>query len=213
MKILKNNLEKGFTLIEIMMVIALLAILSSIFLGSGYRQNQIRKSLLTGSIDLATVLQDMQSRAASFVLGNDNVNNVGYGVFFDNLSSEKIGSFYKAKGPFSSLDIPNSSLPKPGEDLILNYGNKIGNICLNGCSTYNSKNTKLAIFFVKPKSYANFSVLSDDGVTYTTTVTQGGVEVPIVHACLELSPTSGADYRHVDIYKVGQISSAYGQCE
>ena len=86
MKILKNNLEKGFTLIEIMMVIALLAILSSIFLGSGYRQNQIRKSLLTGSIDLATVLQDMQSRAASFVLGNDNVNNVGYGVFFDNLS-------------------------------------------------------------------------------------------------------------------------------
>ena len=213
MKILKNNLEKGFTLIEIMVVIALLAILSSIFLGSGYRQNQIRKSLLTDSIDLATVLQDMQSRAASFVLGNDNVNNVGYGVFFDNLSSEKIESFYKAKGPFSSLDIPNSSLPKPGEDLILNYGNKIGNICLNGCSTYNSKNTKLAIFFVKPKSYANFSVLSDDGVTYTTTVTQGGVEVPIVHACLELNPTSGADYRHVDIYKVGQISSAYGQCE
>lgn len=213
MKILKKNFEKGFTLIEIMVVIALLATLSSIFLGSGYRENQIRKSLLTDSIDLATTLQDMQSRSATFILGNDNVNNVGYGVFFDNLSPEKIESFYKAEGQFSSSDIPNSSIPKPGEDLILNYGNKIGNICLNGCSTYNSKTTKLAVFFVKPKSYANFSVLSSDGVTYTTTVNKAGVEVPIVHACLELTPTSGTDYRRIDIYKVGQISATYGQCQ
>lgn len=213
MKILKNNFEKGFTLIEIMVVIALLAILSSIFLGSGYRQNQIRNSLLTDSVDLATTLQDMQSRAATFILGTNNSNNVGYGVFFDNLDSGRIESFYKSEGQFSSSDIPNSSIAKPGQDLILNYGNKIGNICLNGCTTFNSKNTKLAIFFVKPKSFANFSVLSNDGVTYTTTVTQAGVAVPIIHACLELDPTSGTEYRHVDIYKVGQISAAYGQCQ
>ena len=81
MRIPKNNLEKGFTLIEIMVVIALIAILSSIFFGSGYRKNQVRNSLLTDSIDLATTLQDMQSRAATFVLGNNVNNNVGYGVF------------------------------------------------------------------------------------------------------------------------------------
>lgn len=213
MKILKNNLEKGFTLVEIMVVIALLAILSSIFLGSGYRQNQIRNSLLTDSVDLATTLQDMQSRATTFVLNNDNVVNIGYGVFFDNLDPGKIESFYKSEGQFSISDIPNSSLPKPEQDLILNYGNKVGNICLNGCSVYNSKTTKLAIFFVKPKSYANFSVLSSDGVTYTTAVLQGGVNVPIVHACLEIDPTNGTEYRHIDIYKVGQISVAYGQCQ
>ena len=97
--------------------------------------------------------------------------------------------------------------------MILNYGNKVGKVCLNGCANFNSRNTKLAIFFVKPKSYANFSVLSNDGVSYTTTINQLGVEVPIVHACLEITPTEGTEYRHIDIYRVGQISAAYGQCQ
>ena len=213
MKLLRNNFEKGFTLIEIMVVVALLAILSSIFLSSSYRQNQIRNALLTDSVDLATYLQDMQSRAATFVAGNDGVDNVGYGIFFDNLEPGKIETFYKSEGQFSSVDIPNSSLPKPEDDIILNYGTKISTICLNGCSTFKSGTTKLAIFFVKPKSYANFSVLSTDGVTYTTTVNQSGIDTPITHACLELDPTDGVEYRRVDVYKVGQISTSYGQCQ
>ncbi len=213
MKILKNNFEKGFTLIEIMTVVALLAILSSIFLSSSYRKNQVRNSLLTDSVDLATSLQDMQSRAATFVTGNDNVNNVGYGIFFDNLDPGRIESFYKSEGQFSSVDIPNASLPKPDQDIILNYGNKIATICLNGCDTFKSQTTKLAIFFVKPKSYANFSVLSEDGVTYTTTVNQSDVDIPITHACLELEPTDAVEYRHIDVFRVGQISAAYGPCQ
>ncbi len=213
MNILKHNLEKGFTLVEIMVVMSLIAIFSSIFLGSGYRQNQIRNSVLTDSVDLAVAIQDMQSRAATFVLGENNSNNVGYGVFFDSSDPGRTEFFYKSEGQFSPSDIPNSSIPKPEQDIILNYGTKIGNICLNGCSTFSSNITKLAIFFVKPKSYANFSVLSSNGVTYETTVNQGGIDTPIVHACIDISPINSKDYRHVDIYKVGQISVAYGQCQ
>lgn len=213
MKIYKDNLKKGFTLIEIMVVIALFATLSAISLGSGYRQNQIRNSLLTDSVDLAISLQDMQTRSSSFISSNENSNSVGYGLFFDSMDPGNIQSFYKSEGQFSSVDVPNISVAKPDQDLILNYGNKVGKICLNGCSNFNSNNTKLAIFFIKPKPYANFSVLDTNGVTYATTINASGTNVQIVHACLEIDPTSGNEYRHVDIYKVGQISSAYGPCE
>jgi prepilin-type N-terminal cleavage/methylation domain-containing protein len=213
MKILRNDLEKGFTLVEIMVVMSLIIVFSSIFLGSGYRQNQIRNSLLTDSVDLATTIQDMQSRASTFVLGDANIDNVGYGVFLNSSDPNKIESFYKLEGQFSISDLSNSSISKPEQDIILNYGTKIGKICLNGCSTFSSDSTKLAVFFVKPKSYANFSVLSSNGVTYTTTVLDSGVEKPISRACLELVPASGTEYRHIDIYRVGQITAAYGQCQ
>ncbi len=213
MKFIKNKSLQGFTLVEIMVVIALFSILSAISLNSGYRENQIKNSLFTDSIDLSTFLQDMQTRSSTFVSATNNINNIGYGVFFDNTDPSKIESFYKYEGQFTISELLNNSNPKPEQDLLLNYGTKIGKICLNGCSNYSNESTKLAVFFVRPKSYANFSVLSSDGVTYTTTIDQAGIATPIVYACLELTPVNVKEVRHIDIYKIGQVSAVYGKCQ
>ncbi len=211
MKIISNKYDsKGFTLIEMMTVLALMAILGSIFMNSGYKRNQIRNSLLTDSEDLSITLSDMQNRTTSFVEGlNPPQDLIGYGIFIDTSSPFKIETFYKTKNVEFGPDDISADQQKPISDLILTAGNYIKRICLNNsCERYLSE--EIAIYFVKPKPYANFAIPSEN-VSYISTVVDNGPQIENV--CVEISSTQGEDLRHVDIFYIGQISSSYGPCQ
>ncbi|MEI6352860.1 MAG: prepilin-type N-terminal cleavage/methylation domain-containing protein [Candidatus Nomurabacteria bacterium] len=201
----KNHEMGGFTLIEMMVVISILAVLGSIFMNSGYSQNKIRNALLTDSEDLSITVSDMQNRTSSFVMQNKVSDVVGYGVYIDTANASKIETFYKIKDSnFSSTEIA-SGRQTPDSDLILTEGNHIGRICLNGCSTKTV--SQAVIYFVKPKTYSNVSF--NDGSGYVSLFNN----ISINHTCLEIAPPSGTDLRHVDIYYIGQVSSGFGPCQ
>jgi prepilin-type N-terminal cleavage/methylation domain-containing protein len=203
-----NKLEKGFTLVEILAVLSLIAILGGIMISSDYRSVQTRNSLLTDAEAVGQELRDMQNRTTSFV-EVEGVSNVGYGVYFDLLNPVKVQSFYKMNAnEFGSDEVPGSSAANPAEDLIFNVGDRINRICLNGnCSNTTSK---LAIYYMKPRPYTHFA-RSDDGISYSDKLANSG-EI-INHACIEIVPSSGVDIRRVDVYYIGQISFSYGACE
>ena len=71
---------KGFTLIEIMVVLALIAILGSITIMSDYKTNKYKNSLLVDTEAVSIDIRDMQNRTSNF-LQDTIVNNIGYGIF------------------------------------------------------------------------------------------------------------------------------------
>lgn len=208
-RFIRSNL-KGFTLVEIMVVLSIIIILGGITISGDYRTNKIRNSIMIDTESIATDIRDMQNRTASFVQ-NTSFNNVGYGVFFDIKNPLKTETFYKLNGDFDITEVLNSNSLKPTDDFILSEGNYIKRICLNGC--YNkiiNPNGKLAIFFVKPKPYVNFSY-SDDGLTYYKNLYP--IENAITHACVEIKSQNNLFTKRIDIYYIGQISYSYGSCE
>lgn len=212
MKIIFNKYDlKGFTLIEMMTVLAVMAILGSIFLNSGYKKNQIRNSLLTDSEDLSITLSDMQNRTTSFVEGlNPPKDLIGYGIFIDTLNPSKIETFYKTINTDLKSNEISSDKEKPVSDLVLTGGNYVKRICLNNnCEIFPEK---IAIYFVKPKPHTNFAIPSTDG-SYISTISSDQDSSQIDHACIEIISASGEDSRHVDIFYIGQISSSYGPCQ
>lgn len=205
MKSLKSP-KKAFTLVEILMVLALIAILGSILISSDYKSSQIRNSLLTDAEAVAAELRDMQNRTTNFVKSS-NVDNVGHGVYVDISNPSKVESFYKINTQdFSSIEVPTISSIKPSDDIIFNNGDRVNRICLNSCD--NTTN-KIAIYFIKPKAYIYF-FRSEDGLSFYNTTSSND---PINHICIEIKPMVGDDVRKVDVYYIGQIAFSSGVCE
>lgn len=201
---------KGFTLIEIMVVLALIAILGSITIMSDYKTNKYKNSLLVDTEAVSIDIRDMQNRTSNF-LQDTIVNNIGYGIFFDLNNRLRTETFFKKEGDFDISELSSVNSMKPIDDFIFNSNNSIKRICLNGCSTKELyPQGKLAIYFIKPRPYAYFSY-SDDGLTYYTNLYPS--YNAINHACIEIFSEGISDVRRIDVYYIGQISFSYGNCE
>lgn len=201
---------KGFTLIEIMVVLALIAILGSITIMSDYKTNKYKNSLLVDTEAVSIDIRDMQNRTSNF-LQDTIVNNIGYGIFFDLNNRLRTETFFKKEGDFDISELSSVNSMKPIDDFIFNSNNSIKRICLNGCSTKElDPQGKLAIYFIKPRPYAYFSY-SDDGLTYYTNLYPS--YNAINHACIEIFSEGISDVRRIDVYYIGQISFSYGNCE
>lgn len=202
----KNIKAKGFTLVEIMVVISLFAIAATTLANFGYKKNQTKYTLLSDSESLAFAVRDMQNRTSSFI-SSETFPNSGYGAFLNLSSPSQIEFFYKnTSQSFSDTELPSFSSQKPEEDLFFISGNKISKICLNNCGTVVDK---LAIYFVKPKPYAYFSYLKQDG-SYSSII---GQDTPINNVCIEVSGGDGVEKRRIEVYYIGQISFSYGECQ
>lgn len=196
---------KGFTLVEIMLVLAIIMVLGGTLVSTNLQQVRTRSGLLTDSSSLAMEVRDMQNRTTSF-LKSENIQNLGYGIYIDKLNPSKVESFYKLTNTdFAPSEVPSTS-NKPTEDFILNNGNRITKICLNNC---NHTTTKLAIYFIKPRPYAYFSS-SDDGLSYDRALNNGD---QIDNVCIEIRPDRTDIVRKVQVYYIGQVSFSDGPCQ
>lgn len=201
---LKNNKNlKGFTLIEISIVLVVVSILSVILLTPGYRINKSR-SIVTNDIDnVSSLIRDMQTRGSGFVLNSDS-NYYGFGVYIDKNIKNKVESFYKTiNGDFDIAEIVSNS--KPDIDVILNNGDFISKICVNDCSV---EVQKLAIYYLKPKSYSLFSVQKDNNSNFSNTINENTIN----NVCIEISSPDKKYQKYIKIFYVGQVSFSSGIC-
>lgn len=209
----KSNLNKflnGYSMMEMLMVLAIIAIMSTMALSASLRYNKVLSSLLNDVNSISMLVRDMQNRTSSFVTADVNsVPAVGYGVFVDLNAQNKIDPFYKTiNGAFR----PSEAIaPRPDQSLILDSGNYISRICINGCSTYSGA-SKVAIYFIRPRSYMNFSVPDPNNSSIYINNVPGKTD-NINKVCLEISSVTGKYKKRIDMHYVGQVSFASGACE
>jgi hypothetical protein len=213
-KYFSKKLNRGFTLVEIMVVIAIFAILGSLMLDTSFSSRKRINALSLDNDSIALEIRDMQNRTLSFI-DNGN-NNIGYGIYFDLTNPNTVRTFYKySNQDFNSIEIPTSTSDNPTDDLIFSLSGKINKICLNGVLTNCDSDLsfkKLALFFIKPKQYANFYI-SNDGSSFYNKTKNDINGAPITQACIELATGQSDEYRHIDIFYVGQISTSAGPCK
>lgn len=205
-----NKTLKGYSLIELLAVLAIISIMSTITLAASLRYNKIVSILLNDVNSITMLVREMQNRTSSFVAADAGVSNIGHGVFVDiKTNKNKIETFYKTSpGVFT---VSETLSPKPSENLLLDSGNYISRICVNGCSTYWSAE-KVAVYFLKPKSYMEFSIPDPANLSTYINNVPGRAE-KINKVCLEVSSATGNYKKRIDMYYVGQISFASGPCQ
>jgi len=210
---MKKNYQDGFTLIETFMVLSIFGILGSILLDFNFNSRKRINALIVDTDNLALEIRDMQNRTLSFN-GDLSLYN-GFGIYMDMSSSTLVKTFYKStqyNNDFTTSDIP--ILNTPTDNLVFSLANKINRIILySGDSSNimlaNDVKNKLAIFFIKPKVYTNFSFGNSD--SFQKYLLSGTNQQNINQICLEM--TSGQnEFRHINIFYIGQISQAVGKC-
>lgn len=214
---LKRRNLKGFTLVELLIAISIIAIMSGIMINSNYSSGKARNALLFDIDTLSTDIRDLQTKTSSFVLDN-NVNNVGYGLFFDMSNTSKIESFFKTfDGDFlytgANSEIPLITSTKPSKDILFTKGNYIKRICILDCDEVSYFDVdKVAVYFIRPKPYIYISYKSNSNTSFST-IASGRGNRRIDHICIEIgSLFLPKEIKRIDFYYIGQISISSGLC-
>jgi prepilin-type N-terminal cleavage/methylation domain-containing protein len=210
-----KDFKNGFTLPEIMVVLALFAILAATALNSNFGSRKQISALTNDSLSLSLEIRDMQTRTLSFVNDSNSPSNYnGYGVYFDLVNANTIKTFYNTGSliSFNFSDI-SSLFNLPSEKIVFTNPDYISRICLNSDCKNSNQNldfTKLAISFIKPRQYAIFFV-SKDGIDFRKTLESGG-PTNISSVCIEMA--TGQNYfRNIYVNYAGQISESVGMCK
>lgn len=195
------SLSKGFTLVELMVVLAIIVIITSVVLTS---QSSFNKTLILSNTayDIALTLRSVETYGlGSRALGT--TVNAGYGLHFDGGTS---GSFilFADTWPIASCDRPDC---KPGDNvytsgadsLVQTYtlGNRmtISDFCALSGGSWSCGLSSLDIVFSRPNPDA---LISANGLSYSS-------------ACITVtSPQGGMKY--VSIAASGQINADASSC-
>lgn len=217
---LSKHLFSGFTLLEIMVVMAIVVLLSAVVLvnypGSG---SKLKVSTLTSSLDLD--LHDLQLQARTV---NSQRNTVsGYGIYFEGSRPNAYVNVYDKPLLFSQSDLPGkgdllwSGVDENAAEVKLPEGFRITDVCVSKkeepvssppfskCRSTHDV-TDLTVMFERPDPYAIITVNNSTSTLYYS-------------ACIEISserafrPLASKGYqRHVVVTSVGLISSGEGTC-
>ena len=220
MNLMHKNLQKGFTLVEIIVVIGLFAILGSTLLDFNFNSRKRINALIVDTDNLALEIRDMQNRTLSFTGDASSYN--GFGIYLDMSQPTFAKTFYKnitSTNNFITSDIPD--LNTPTDNLVFSLANKINRIILyasdsSGTMLATDEKNKLAIFFIKPKAYTHFYFGNSSGSSFefkNSLPTPIGTRLQNINkACIEMT-SSQNEFRHINIFYIGQISQAAGKCK
>lgn len=213
------SLSKGFTLIELMVVLAIIAVVMSIVLSS---QSTFNKTLTLANTayDIALTIR----YAETYGLGSRAIGTItraGYGVHFQNTSKNSFTLFadvYPAPS-ISSVCHPTAdpSMPdaRPGNcaydssrgegitDYVLGNGITISKFCSYAIGNWSCSDdglTSLDIVFARPNANPFISVNGSYSASF-----------PITAACLTISSPQGG-LRFVSVASSGQITANTSSC-
>ncbi len=148
----QNNITKGFTLIELIVSIAIFAIMTSLLLSKYGNFNQ--GILLTNlAYDVALTIRNAQSYGLN-VKSSDRASNLfdyPYGVHFD--ANNEVFTFFADVNSNGDYNNPGDTIVS---DTRIKRGSQIGNLCL-GTSVNCTPVSKLNIIFKRPDPNALFN--------------------------------------------------------
>lgn len=96
-KIIKHRIINGFTLVEMMVSIAIVATISSIFLAN-YHANAIRNQLILAAQKLSSDVRLMESNGLGLSSFNGSIPDGGWGVYLSTASSSNYILFADVNG-------------------------------------------------------------------------------------------------------------------
>ncbi len=206
------SLKKGFTLIELMVVLAIVAVVTSIVLNN---QSSFNKTLVLANTayDIALTLRSAQT----YGLGSRGVGaaaNVGYGVHFVRGSADSFTFFADTAGGVSCAGAtpdckPGDHVYTEGDTTVQAYklgnGMTVSDICAYSLGSWSCASeglTSLDIVFSRPNPDP---FMSKDG-SYS--------EDPafrVTAACLVISSPQGSS-QYVSVGSSGQINANAASC-
>jgi prepilin-type N-terminal cleavage/methylation domain-containing protein len=159
---LKNKIHNGgFTLVEMLVTLSIIAILATVFLGNRTNYSE-RLSLKNQTYIVALALRQAQVYSLG-VKGNGSpaTFNTSYGVHFDSAYPSNEFRFFtdqNGNGAFDSVE--------PSETMILANGVILSSVCgNNGANCYSTSGSfkKMSITFKRPQSAAIIKFMTNGG--------------------------------------------------
>lgn len=179
----KNNLEKGFTLLEISVVSVIIVILSTVFLVN-YKKGQTQFALERSAHQIAQALRISQDAA----LAGERINNVfpegGYGVYFNKISAPNSYISFADCGETPDKNYTELSVACGGlsSEMLKTNGLEEG-IKISGIYINSSPADSLAVTFFPPDPVVSIAsgansasvVLTSDGYSRTINIYRSGL--------------------------------------
>ncbi|MBC7981973.1 prepilin-type N-terminal cleavage/methylation domain-containing protein [Candidatus Parcubacteria bacterium] len=191
----KKNNQKGFTLVELMVVVGIIAVISALSL---FNSSKLNSSVLLSNTayEIGLIIRDAQvsGLGAKVLLNGGNATTSNQGVFFDKGTPEKIVFF-------ADLD-KNNTYNSGEESQVYNIENKRAGSIIRICEV-NGTNCDdmydLTVMFKRPNPEAYF---------YDTDHTSIGIQSNVV---INVG-FDGGDCRSIIIYKTGAIQIDKSYC-
>ena len=194
---IRQNIQKGFSLVEMLVAVAIFAVISSILLAN-YPEFRSRAALDNTAHEIALVFREAQVYGIS-VRGQANSFPV-YGVHFDPATPSKVIIFTDKDGDNVFAENTNPEKNELLDTFTLIGGEQITKTCEEGefkdgaliCEDQSKPNTLFTILFKRP---------NPDALFYSV----GGQSFETPYVSFEVSNRSGTYKRAVQVYATGQI--------
>jgi len=188
----KKNLKRGFTLVELLVVISIFAILTGVVL---FNQTKFNSTILLTNLAYDTALTIRQAQTYGINIKEFNTSTGGrfipYGVHFDRVNEPKSFILFadltydedneKSDGLYPSGTGVSLSKCQVDKGCVSRYsikrGNSIGDLCVNTGATETCKIRSLDIVFQRPNPDARIQAVNESGNIITAEIVKAKIKL------------------------------------